>query len=75
VRTTATILGTISVIGNAPQWRNHPLSPERRANRGTPNTYVSSIDVDDGGAAVAVVLAAPAGVYNVVEDEPLTKRA
>jgi len=28
----------------------HPLSPERRANRGTPDTYVSSIHVTDGGA-------------------------
>jgi hypothetical protein len=31
--------------------------------------------VNDGGAAVAAALAAPAGVYNVVDDEPLTKRA
>ena len=41
--------------GNAPQWRDHPLSPERRANRGAPDTYVSSIHVNDGGAAVAAV--------------------
>ena len=31
--------------------------------------------MNDGGVAVAAALAAPAGVYNVVDDEPLTKRA
>jgi nucleoside-diphosphate-sugar epimerase len=36
--------------------------------------YVSSIHVADGGAAVAAALQAPAGVFNVVDDEPLTKR-
>jgi nucleoside-diphosphate-sugar epimerase len=36
---------------------------------------VSSIHVADGGAAVAAALTAPAGTYNVVDDEPLTKRA
>jgi nucleoside-diphosphate-sugar epimerase len=42
---------------------------------GPPNTYVSSVHVADGGAAVAAALTAPAGTYNVVDDEPLTKRA
>ena len=37
--------------------------------------YVSSLHVADGGAAVAAALAAPAGIFNVVDDEPLTKRA
>lgn len=41
---------------------------------GPPNTYLSSIHVDDGGRAVAAALEAPAGVYNIVDDEPLTKR-
>ena len=41
---------------------------------GRPDSYVSSIHVDDGGKAVAAVLSSPAGVYNVVDDEPLTKR-
>lgn len=36
--------------------------------------YVSSIHVADGGAAVAAALHAPAGTYNIVDDEPLTKR-
>src|SRR5262249_34840248 len=41
---------------------------------GRPDGYVSSIHVADAGAAVAAALAVPAGTYNVVDDEPLTKR-
>lgn len=42
---------------------------------GAPDGYVSSIHVADAAAAVAAALAAPAGPFNVVDDEPLTKRA
>jgi nucleoside-diphosphate-sugar epimerase len=45
------------------------------AQLGPAGGYVSSIHVADGGAAVAAALQAPAGIYNVVDDEPLTKRA
>jgi nucleoside-diphosphate-sugar epimerase len=41
---------------------------------GGPDGYVSSIHVADGGAAVVAALGVPAGTYNVVDDEPLTKR-
>ena len=41
---------------------------------GRPDGYVSSIHVADGGAAVAVALQAPAGTFNIVDDEPLTRR-
>ena len=41
---------------------------------GRADGYVSSIHVADGGAAVAAALDAPAGAFNVVDDEPLTKR-
>ena len=41
---------------------------------GRADGYVSSIHVADGGAAVPAALAAPAGAFNVVDDEPLTKR-
>src|SRR5262245_15315775 len=41
---------------------------------GRPDGYVSSIHVADAGAAAAAALALPAGTYNVVDDEPLTKR-
>jgi nucleoside-diphosphate-sugar epimerase len=41
---------------------------------GPPRTYVSSIHVADGGRAVEAALRAPAGRYNIVDDEPLTKR-
>jgi nucleoside-diphosphate-sugar epimerase len=40
---------------------------------GRPDSYVSSIHVADAGAAVAA-LHAPAGTFNVVDDEPLTTR-
>jgi nucleoside-diphosphate-sugar epimerase len=39
---------------------------------GHPDSYLSSIHVADGGAAVAAALGAASGVYNVVDDEPLT---
>jgi nucleoside-diphosphate-sugar epimerase len=41
---------------------------------GYAESYLSSIHVADGGAAVAAALHVPAGTYNVVDDEPLTKR-
>jgi nucleoside-diphosphate-sugar epimerase len=41
---------------------------------GKPGAYMSSIHADDVAAAVAAALSAPAGVYNVVDDEPLTRR-
>jgi len=41
---------------------------------GPPAGFVSSIHVADAAAAVAVALQAPAGTFNVVDDEPLTKR-
>jgi nucleoside-diphosphate-sugar epimerase len=42
---------------------------------GAPGGYLSSIHVGDGGEAVAAALWVAAGTYNVVDDEPLTKRA
>jgi len=42
---------------------------------GRPSGYISSIHLDDAAAAVVVALDAPAGTYNVVDDEPLTKKA
>jgi nucleoside-diphosphate-sugar epimerase len=36
--------------------------------------YMSSIHAEDVATAVAAALAAPGGVYNVVDDEPLTRR-
>ena len=41
---------------------------------GPPGSYVSSIYVADAGAAVAAALYTPAGTFNIVDDEPLTKR-
>jgi nucleoside-diphosphate-sugar epimerase len=42
------------------------------AGRG--EAYMSSIHTGDAGAAVAAAIDAPAGIYNVVDDEPLTRR-
>jgi nucleoside-diphosphate-sugar epimerase len=41
---------------------------------GKRESYVSSIHVEDGGAGVAAALHVPAGVFNVVDNAPLTKR-
>lgn len=41
---------------------------------GPPGNYLSSIHVADAGNAVVAALDAPAGTFNVVDDEPLTKR-
>jgi nucleoside-diphosphate-sugar epimerase len=41
---------------------------------GPAQAYVPFIHVDDAGAAAAAALRAPTGVYNIVDDEPLTRR-
>ncbi len=41
---------------------------------GSPDAYLSSIHHDDAAAAVAAALDAPAGTYNVTDDEPLPRR-
>ena len=41
---------------------------------GRPDAYLSIIELDDAAEAVVAALGAPAGVYNVVDDEPLTRR-
>lgn len=42
---------------------------------GKPDAYLSMIEVDDAARAVVAALGTSAGVYNVVDDEPLTRRA
>ena len=41
---------------------------------GPPDGYVSSIHTGDAASAVVAALGAPAGIYNVVDDNPLTRR-
>ncbi|HEU5149741.1 MAG TPA: NAD-dependent epimerase/dehydratase family protein [Iamia sp.] len=41
---------------------------------GDPDGYVSQIHAADAGSAVAAALTAPAGIYNIVDDEPLVRR-
>jgi nucleoside-diphosphate-sugar epimerase len=38
---------------------------------GDGSNYVSSIHVDDAGAAVVAALQAPSGIYNVTDDQPM----
>ena len=41
----------------------------------SPDGYRSSIHLDDAATAVVAALAVPAGTYNVVDDEPVDRRA
>jgi nucleoside-diphosphate-sugar epimerase len=41
---------------------------------GAPDSYVSSIHMTDAAAGVVAALDAPPGTFNVVDDEPLSKR-
>jgi nucleoside-diphosphate-sugar epimerase len=41
---------------------------------GNPDAYMSSIHADDAGAAVVAALGVPSGIYNVTDDESLTRR-
>jgi nucleoside-diphosphate-sugar epimerase len=40
---------------------------------GAPEAYASFIHAEDAGAAVVAALGAPSGIYNVGDDEPLTR--
>lgn len=41
---------------------------------GRPDAYISSVSHDDAAEAVVAALELPAGVYNVVDEEPVTHR-
>ncbi|HKC46511.1 MAG TPA: NAD(P)-dependent oxidoreductase [Gemmatimonadales bacterium] len=41
---------------------------------GDPDGYCSSVEHDDAAHAVVAALALPAGIYNVTDDEPVTRR-
>jgi nucleoside-diphosphate-sugar epimerase len=47
----------------------------RRVNPfvGDPEAFVSSIHAEDAGSAVVAALAAPSGIYNVGDDDPVTR--
>ncbi len=50
------------------------LARRRIAMGAGPDRYVSSITTDDAAAAVVASTSAPPGLYNVVDDEPVTNR-
>ncbi|MEB4212248.1 NAD(P)-dependent oxidoreductase [Mycobacterium sp. 94-17] len=41
---------------------------------GRPETYMSSIHLGDAAGAAVAALECPAGIYNVVDDDPVTKK-
>src|SRR5256885_8671997 len=41
---------------------------------GKPEAYLSSVHTNDVAGAAVAALDAPAGIYNAVEDEPVTRR-
>lgn len=59
---------------------SHTVLQVRAARRGVapvlgdPDGYATFIYADDAATAVVAALGAPAGIYNVAEDEPLTRR-
>lgn len=42
---------------------------------GKPSSYLSSLSHDDAATAVVAALSAPAGVYNVADNEPMRRKA
>jgi nucleoside-diphosphate-sugar epimerase len=50
------------------------LARHRIALSAGPDRYMSSITTDDAATAVVAALSAPAGIYNVGDDEPVTGR-
>ncbi|MGH9049934.1 MAG: NAD-dependent epimerase/dehydratase family protein [Acidimicrobiia bacterium] len=50
------------------RWRLSTVAGKR-------NSYMSSLHTDDASSAVAAAVRAPTGVYNICDDEPLTRRA
>lgn len=53
-------------IVKAATWRLGALLGDKRG-------YFSMVNLDDAARAVVAALSVPAGIYNVVEDEPLTR--
>jgi nucleoside-diphosphate-sugar epimerase len=60
-------------VGPARPWPL-PAVAWRDPGLGPPSSDVSWIHVADAAAAVAAALRAPAGTFNIVDDEPLSKR-
>lgn len=58
---------------------SHTIAMNRMVQRrvspfvGTPDGFMSSVHATDAGSAVVAALGAPAGVYNVADDEPVRR--
>ncbi|MDQ1375194.1 MAG: hypothetical protein QOJ09_2532, partial [Actinomycetota bacterium] len=59
---------------------SHTIAMAKMARRrlapavGDPDGYVTTIHADDAASAVVAALEAPAGVYNVTDDDPVTRQ-
>jgi nucleoside-diphosphate-sugar epimerase len=83
-RFTASADGAVGVVLRFAQFyaadSSHTVTMSRTLRRrlnpfvGDPQGYVSQIHAEDAGSAVAAALGAPAGIFNVVDDEPLLRR-
>lgn len=73
---TAVALRFALLYGPGDAFASQVLSSVRRGWMpflGRPDGYVSLVTQDDAAAAVVAALEVPAGIYNVVDDEPLTR--
>jgi len=74
---TATVLRFGLFYGGAGNRGTDEKPPTRAlaalSDRGDAGNYMSSIHCDDVATAVVAALTVPSGLYNVVDDEPLTR--
>jgi nucleoside-diphosphate-sugar epimerase len=74
---TAVVLRFASFYGPTARYVDEALRVARwrmALAAGSPNGYLSAIHTDDVAAAVVAAIDAPTGIYNVGDDEPLTRR-
>jgi nucleoside-diphosphate-sugar epimerase len=74
---TAVVLRFASFYGPSARYLDEALLVARwrmALAAGSPTGYLSAIHTDDVASAVVAAMDAPTGIYNVGDDEPLTKR-
>jgi nucleoside-diphosphate-sugar epimerase len=74
---TAVVLRFASFYGPTARYLDEALRVARwrmALAAGSPTGYLSAIHTDDVASAVVAAVDAPTGIYNVGDDEPLTKR-
>jgi nucleoside-diphosphate-sugar epimerase len=74
---TGVVLRFGAFYGPADEFSQELMEAARRGRAlvvGAPEAWTSAIHTDDVGPALLCALTAPAGIYNVVDDEPLRRR-